>query len=967
MPALAAAVVEAATTYLGTLTVTGIITSLATSIILGGLQQLLMPKPKSSGVSGITNQVKQSLVSRKLIYGGTIRTSGAVVLITTTNLGSTANYYLHLIVALASNELSEIGEIWLNDYPICSDILDANGNVISGRYNGYVRIKKHLGGAGQVADPDLLAEIPNWTSQHVLSGVAYVYVRLKYSASIYPTGVPNISAFVKGKPLYDPRTLTTGFSNNLALIIADYLQDANFGMGADSTEIDQTFLQASANSCDEWITAAAVVMNSGISNTLITPTPNPTVIDVTNDAIQLVGDALLFFLGDRVRLTTTGTLPGGLALNTDYYVIPFQQRTTIRVRLASSYANALAGTYIDITSTGSGTVTITKTAEPRFTGAIEIDTATAVGDNINNLLSGMVGRLVYSGGAFRIMAGVYQTPTVYFDEDDLAGPMSVQTKVSRRERFNAVMGAYLSPINDGQPTNYPQVKNSFYATNDGEYIIQNVDFPTTFRPGNCQRNAKIVLEQSRQEITWSADFKLSAFLVCGGDNAFFSNTRLGWTNKIFTIQSWKFEIRDQNGTPVPVINMTLRETASANFDWNNGEETTVDPAPNTNLPEVFTVQPPGAPMVAESLYMAGPNLVSTEALLTCDPSPDAFVASYQFRYKLDSDSVYIERSPVTSPADTIFGIPSGTYDFSSRAINQSGVASDWVDTVIQIVGLNNTPAQLTNLSIQSISNFAILTWDLSPDLDVQVGGNILFRWTPTIGAGVDWSTSTTIGNAVAGNVTQVVLPLLAGTYLARAVDSSGIPGPVTIVTTNAATAITYAPLTSITEDPVFAGSMTNVVRDPDQSPAVIKLCGTTLFDSWPSVDAVTWWDSNGGVQPSGTYGFSAGIDLGSVKQTLVTTHILARVVNVNDLFDLRTGLVDSWADWDGSVTGDGDAQIWARTTNDDPAGSPTWGSWNRLSVGNFNCRAFQFECLMFSLDPAYNIYVQELSVNISTA
>ncbi len=57
----------------------------------------------------------------------------------------------------------------------------------------------------------------------------------------------------------------------------------------------------------------------------------------------------------KVRLTTTGALPGGLSTDTDYYVIPV---TSTSIKLASSYANAEGGTAVDINSTGSGTHTI---------------------------------------------------------------------------------------------------------------------------------------------------------------------------------------------------------------------------------------------------------------------------------------------------------------------------------------------------------------------------------------------------------------------------------------------------------------------------------------------------------------------------------------------------------------------------------------------------------------------------------
>lgn len=64
---------------------------------------------------------------------------------------------------------------------------------------------------------------------------------------------------------------------------------------------------------------------------------------------------ILTITGIKVKFTTTGTLPAGLSTGTYYYLI-YQSATTFKV--ASSLANALAGTAIDITDTGSGTHTV---------------------------------------------------------------------------------------------------------------------------------------------------------------------------------------------------------------------------------------------------------------------------------------------------------------------------------------------------------------------------------------------------------------------------------------------------------------------------------------------------------------------------------------------------------------------------------------------------------------------------------
>ena len=64
-----------------------------------------------------------------------------------------------------------------------------------------------------------------------------------------------------------------------------------------------------------------------------------------------------------VQVSTTTTLPAGLAAATNYFVIKLTDST---FKLATSYANAVAGTAIDITSAGTGTHTI-NTLLPRYT------------------------------------------------------------------------------------------------------------------------------------------------------------------------------------------------------------------------------------------------------------------------------------------------------------------------------------------------------------------------------------------------------------------------------------------------------------------------------------------------------------------------------------------------------------------------------------------------------------------------
>lgn len=72
-------------------------------------------------------------------------------------------------------------------------------------------------------------------------------------------------------------------------------------------------------------------------------------VDDTDDTITIAAHGLL--TGTKATLTTDDALPGGLAAVTDYYVINAGANV---IKLATSQANALAGTAIDITDVGSG-------------------------------------------------------------------------------------------------------------------------------------------------------------------------------------------------------------------------------------------------------------------------------------------------------------------------------------------------------------------------------------------------------------------------------------------------------------------------------------------------------------------------------------------------------------------------------------------------------------------------------------
>lgn len=86
------------------------------------------------------------------------------------------------------------------------------------------------------------------------------------------------------------------------------------------------------------------------------------------DILTLSTSNANFQTGVPVTFTTTGTLPAPLNTTTTYYVIMVGTPATNpgTIKLATSYANAIAGTAIDITTNGAPTNTITVSGQLQF-------------------------------------------------------------------------------------------------------------------------------------------------------------------------------------------------------------------------------------------------------------------------------------------------------------------------------------------------------------------------------------------------------------------------------------------------------------------------------------------------------------------------------------------------------------------------------------------------------------------------
>jgi hypothetical protein len=513
------------------------------------LNKLLAPKlPKDSIGSNPLQMTRNPIAPRRVIYG-TGRYSGPIVF---ANVSGAKNERLHFIVVLAGHECEEIGNtFWFDDKQF--EVPFPGNSTSHAEYADVLLLNKHRGQAGDTADGQLITDCPSvWTSAHKLEGCAYVMVRLYWEPEVFPGGIPNVTALVRGKKCYDPRDSVTRWTQNPALCLRDYLTDTVYGMGADSTEIDDDSFEAAANICDESVGVATSFTRD---------------CDITEDDREIVcADTSGMFAG----LAVSGTgIPAGATIE------------------SVDVLGAFFTLSVDPSASGSDVELTFGDTEPRYlmNGSFETDAQPAT--VIEYILNSMAGSLVYVGGQWRVKAGAYEAPTITLDEDDMRGGISVQTKDSIADACNGVKGTFANPAENYQMTDFAPWQSAAAVGEDGDVEIwRDVTMPFVTSHSQAQRLAKIEVMRSRFGITAQLQCKLSALRVQAGDTVGITNTRLGWTNKAFVVTSFSFAVED-DGTVG--CDLTVREASSTVFDWTptgeDGEETPYDPSPDPDVPD----------------------------------------------------------------------------------------------------------------------------------------------------------------------------------------------------------------------------------------------------------------------------------------------------------------------------------------------------------------------------------------------
>jgi len=622
------------------------------------LSKALIPKPDlGAQMRGVTVTTRDPAGPRKLVYGK-VRTGGNVVFI---DHSGDDNKYLHLVVVFASHEIQGYDEIWFND----NKIWTSSGGFQSD-WGTYVTIDRKFGTASQAASTSLVSASSNWTTDHKLSGIAYIAFRLEWNRDKFPQGVPNITAVIRGKKVYDPRTEVFTYSQNPALCVRDYLLDSKYGLGEESANINYTALAAAANLCEEQVSLSGGGTQDRYQCN--------GVIDTSNQ-IRANIEQLLSSMGGRL------TYSGG-----EYFIEGAEYRTPTVT--------------IDESVIISPIKTQTKQSRRSIYNSVK---GTFLSEEKNYKV------LDYPAQTLKTLAGSFETDKKY---RILFVGTTDFTAIGASS--NAV-GVEFTATGAGSGTGYA----SAAAAADGDLLYLDMPLPFVTNNFQAQRLAKIAARKSRQEIVVSMTVNLTGLKIKIGDTIYLDYDKLGYDGKVFEVIGYELVV---NSSGEVGVRLECIETASEVYDWSSNDEEDFLSGGELDLYDGRTVE--NVTFTASDITeigLLGPDGgVNSSVQLVWTAPDDAFIEFYKIRYNKNGTTDYFE-AETRETRIILSGLDvNQRYDFRIQAQNLIGVSSTGT-TVSNFLleGDDTGPGLPTGLGTTGGLRAITVTWTNPSDIDLK--------------------------------------------------------------------------------------------------------------------------------------------------------------------------------------------------------------------------------------------------------
>lgn len=219
------------------------------------------------------------------------------------------------------------------------------------------------------------------------------------------------------------------------------------------------------------------------------------------------------------------------------------------------------------------------TTQNRYECDGALSSGEAPAENLEQLLTAMMGQMVYSSGRYQLYAGAYDTATQTLSEADLAGPIEYVTGGPRSDRYNAVKGVRWDLVT-GQQTEFTPKTNSTYESEDGgARLYRDIELPFTVDEYRAQRIAQLILNRSREQQTLVFRGNLGCLRIGVWETVQVTIAELGLSGKVFRCISREV----QPSGDEHIVLLTLREEFAATYTdpivADYGDLTPVTPLP----------------------------------------------------------------------------------------------------------------------------------------------------------------------------------------------------------------------------------------------------------------------------------------------------------------------------------------------------------------------------------------------------
>ena len=341
----------------------------------------------------------------------------------------------------------------------------------------------------------------------------------------------------------------------------------------------------------------------------------------------------------------------------------------------------------------------------------------SVGDVLGDMVTACAGTLFWGSGYWKLKAGAYSSPVKTLTLDDLRSPIALDTRITMRDNFNTVRGTFVDASQGWISADYPEVTGAAFVTEDnGEQALLDLQLPFTTSSATAQRLAKLTLFRGREQMTFSADFSLDALDVEVGDIIGITNARYGFNAKEFEVVGWKFSSNQDAGDLR--VNLTLRETSAAAFNW-NAEETDII-SNNTTLPSITA----GTAITSLTLSdggseVQGDGTVINSLLASWTAPTNAFVSYYEVELRQTASAnttvfTTSETSIVLSPV--IDGV---NYTVRVRSVSVTGFRGAYASASATAGGDTSAPSAPTSVSATGGFKYITVNWTNPANRDLN--------------------------------------------------------------------------------------------------------------------------------------------------------------------------------------------------------------------------------------------------------